>query len=76
MGMTPPELPSSARVKRISPETRILAITSHPDLIEDARRAGADAAVTKNFTIDTLLSLLRDLHAAQNDFSPSAPASC
>jgi len=60
-------------VKRISPETRILAVTGHPDLIEDARRAGADAAVTKNFTVDTLLSLLRDLHATQNDFSPSTP---
>ena len=66
--------PSAIRqVKQISPETRILAVTGHPDLIEDARRAGADAAVTKNFTIETLLSLLRDLYATENDFSPSEP---
>ncbi len=60
-------------VKRVSPETHILAVTGHADLIEDARRAGADAAVTKNFTIETLLSLLRGLHTAQNDFAPSSP---
>ena len=48
-------------IKHHVPETKIIAVTAYEQLIPDARRAGADAALTKTFTGDDLLGLIREL---------------
>ena len=55
-------------VKRCCPEVKIIAMTVYEELIEDARRAGADAALTKTFTSDELLGLIRELAFRQESF--------
>jgi two-component system NarL family response regulator len=46
-----------------SPETKIMAMTVYDHLILEARRAGADAAITKGCTADELRDLIRELYA-------------
>lgn len=50
-------------IKTSQPEVRVIAITAYENLISDARRAGADAALTKTFTRDELLELIREVMA-------------
>lgn len=45
-------------VKMLSKKTRIIAITAYENLIQGARMAGADAALTKTFTREELLTLI------------------
>ncbi len=45
------------------PGLRIIAMTAYEHLISSARKAGADYGLTKNFTKDQLLSVIRELAA-------------
>jgi DNA-binding NarL/FixJ family response regulator len=58
-------------VKKCCPEVKIIAMTVYEELIDDARRAGADAALTKTFTSDGLLGLIRELAFRQESFGAS-----
>lgn len=49
------------KLKEEHPELKILAVTAYPELLPDARRAGADAALSKSFDREGLLAVLRDL---------------
>lgn len=57
-------------VKKCCPDVKIIAMTVYEELIEDARRAGADAALTKTFTRNELLGLIRELSTRIEAFSP------
>lgn len=46
-------------IKRENPELKVIAITAHSNLIADARKAGADQAVSKNLRLEELLDLVR-----------------
>ena len=46
-------------VKRENPEVKVIAITAHSHLIEDAWKAGADQVVSKNLRLEELLELVR-----------------
>jgi DNA-binding NarL/FixJ family response regulator len=59
-------------IKKSGSRVKIIAITAYEDLIADARRAGADAALLKTFTREELLSYIRDLAAREEGF-PAAP---
>ena len=59
-------------VKSCCPNVKIIAVTAYENLIRDARNAGADAALTKTFTKDDLLSLIRELSNRQQSFPPPA----
>ena len=48
-------------IKTSQPGVRVIAITAYENLINDARRSGADAALTKTFTRDELLDLIREV---------------
>jgi DNA-binding NarL/FixJ family response regulator len=50
------------QIKRKSPHTKIIAITAYPDLIAGARKAGADAALTKGFSRQELIEHIRAVH--------------
>jgi DNA-binding NarL/FixJ family response regulator len=59
------------KIKALAPDVRILAVTNFPEeLIEAARKAGADAAVGKDFLVSpqTLEARIRDAFT-----SPSLP---
>jgi NarL family two-component system response regulator LiaR len=51
-----------AQVKRDRPETKIVAITAYPELIAGARKAGADGVLTKGFSREELVSMVRAVH--------------
>jgi len=48
-------------IKTLRPEIRIIALTAYENLLRDARRAGADAAITKTFTRSEILHLIREV---------------
>ena len=48
-------------VKEIDPEIKIIAITAYEELIPDARKAGADEVLTKNFRREELLDLIKSV---------------
>jgi len=50
------------QIKNDTPKTKIIAITAYRDLIENARRAGADAALSKGFSKAELLEVIRAIH--------------
>lgn len=52
-------------IKSSYQHVKIIAITAYENLIRDARMAGADAALTKTFSREELLELIREL--AQQD---------
>lgn len=54
-------------IKATHPKIKVIAITAYEDLILDARRAGADAALTKTFTRDELIGLIKELADQQID---------
>jgi DNA-binding NarL/FixJ family response regulator len=56
-------------IKKNYSEVKIIVITAYENLIRDARMAGADAALTKTFSRDDLLSLIRELANRTNDFT-------
>jgi len=55
-------------VRKCCPQVKIIAMTVYEELIDDARRAGADAALTKTFTREGLLGLIRELASRQGSF--------
>jgi DNA-binding NarL/FixJ family response regulator len=55
-------------IKSSFPSTKVVAVTAYENLIHDARMAGADAALTKTFTRDDLLGLIRELAARSFNF--------
>jgi len=57
------------QLKRAMPQSKVVAITAYDDLIEKARRAGAEAALPKGFTVEELISVIRSVHR-----SPGFPA--
>ena len=56
-------------VKQAAPEVKIIAITVYEQLIPMARSAGADGALTKDFTQAQLLRILRQLVVRQVAFA-------
>lgn len=52
-------------LKTTFPGLKIIAVTAYEHLIKDARRAGADAALTKTFTREQLLSMIEDLASSE-----------
>jgi len=59
------------KIKQHVPETKIVAITVYPQLIEQARLAGADIALTKEFSKDQLVSAIRSAHQLSSFPTPS-----
>ncbi len=60
-------------IKASHPKVGVIAITAYEDLIPRARSAGADAALTKTFTRDDLLSLIREISSRDKSFPASQP---
>lgn len=60
-------------IKKLSPKVKIIAITAYENLIRDARTAGADAALTKTFSREDLLGLIRELASRQESFETPKP---
>lgn len=61
-------------IKSTHPGVKVIAVTAYEHLIKDARLAGADAALTKDFTLEQLLSLIRELAARKESFTvPISP---
>jgi DNA-binding NarL/FixJ family response regulator len=58
-------------VKKENPELKLIAITAYPNLIADARKAGADQVVTKSLKREELLNLIRNV--ARSKKSPHSP---
>jgi len=51
-----------AQIKQKRPKTKVVAITVYRHLIAEARKAGADAAITKGFSISDLINIIRPVH--------------
>lgn len=60
-------------IKTAHPEVKVIAVTAYEELIRDARRVGADAALTKTFGREELLGLIRELHARKESFPAPRP---
>lgn len=59
----------SSAIKQIKddmPKTKIIAITAYRDLIENARKVGADAALPKGFSRAELLEVIRAVHEIEH----------
>ena len=54
---------AAQRIRKVSPETKIVILSMHDaaQLANEAKRAGADAFVTKACPIDELLSVVADV---------------
>lgn len=59
-------------IKSSQPKVRVIAITAYENLIKDARRAGADAALTKTFTRDELINQIWEVMAQKTNV-PNQP---
>jgi len=59
------------QMKQHMPETKIVAITVYPELIERARQAGADIALTKEFSKAQLVSAIQSAHQLPSFPTPS-----
>lgn len=53
--------------KRDYPKVKIIAVTAYDNLIPEARRAGADAALLKTFSREDLINLIRALASRQEN---------
>lgn len=62
------------QIKKISPQTRIVAISAYKHLIERARRAGAEAALNKGISKSELLSAIRSVYNSPVPVVESLPA--
>ena len=58
-------------VKKVRPDIKIIALTAFENLIDEARRYGADAALVKIFDKDRLFAMIRELAYRKEDFSLS-----
>ncbi len=54
------------RIQEIAPDCRIILMTAHgtPELLDEARRAGAFGALSKPFDMTRIVGLVRDAVAA------------
>ncbi len=64
---------ATRRLRAEVPETRRLVLTGHSELIEQARAAGADAAVRKSIPRRALLEEIRSLYALPPPPRPPDP---
>jgi DNA-binding NarL/FixJ family response regulator len=62
-----------SEIKRLSPHTKVIAITVYDTLISEARRAGADAALTKDCTSAELQRIVRAVHEMGDIGGGSSP---
>jgi len=60
------------QLKQTVPQAKVVAITAYDDLVEKARRAGAEAALPKGFSVEELISVIRSVYRSPK--SPAAPA--
>ncbi|MDQ3704173.1 MAG: response regulator transcription factor [Chloroflexota bacterium] len=60
-----------AQIKRVSPQTRVIAVTAFQYLIGDARKMGADGALSKGFSRQELLDMIRSVQSTTS-FQPPA----
>jgi len=51
-----------AQLKREIPQTKVVAITAYTDLVQGARRAGAEAVLPKGFSKAELVDTIRAVH--------------
>lgn len=51
------------QLKNESPDAKIIAVTNFTELIEKVRAAGADATISKGFSRDEILTMIRSVHA-------------
>lgn len=62
-------------IKEAAKNVKVIAVTAYEYLIRDARLAGADAALVKEFDVDELLAIIRELASRQESFPvPKAEA--
>lgn len=61
-------------IRTLSKNTKIIAITAYENLIQGARNAGANAALTKTFTREELLNLINDLASRENTVPSPEPS--
>lgn len=60
-------------IKRSHPHVKVIAITAYENLIAEARRAGADAALLKTFSREELVGLIRELASCEGSFPAAEP---
>jgi two-component system response regulator DevR len=60
------------RIKHESPQTKVVAVTAYPNLIADARSAGAEAALPKGFSKSELVDTIRAVHELESFPLPAA----
>jgi len=60
------------QLKQTVPQAKVVAITAYDDLVEKARRAGAEAALPKGFSVEELISVIRSVYRSPK--FPAAPA--
>jgi DNA-binding NarL/FixJ family response regulator len=53
---------ATRQIAHHTPECKVLVVTVFPELISQAREAGATAAIEKGFSKDDLISLIRNVH--------------
>jgi DNA-binding NarL/FixJ family response regulator len=58
-------------IKEKNSQIRIIAITAYPELIPDARKAGADEVITKHFHRQDLIDLINEVYARPSSKSPN-----
>lgn len=61
-----------ARIKRESSQTKVVAVTAYPELIAEARRVGAEAALRKGFSKTELVDTIRAVHELESFPPPAA----
>jgi DNA-binding NarL/FixJ family response regulator len=54
------------QVKQAVPATKIVAVTAYPDLVQNARRSGAEAALSKGFSRAELIETIRAVHQLES----------
>lgn len=60
-------------IKRIVPETKIIAITAYDDLAPGARKVGAAGVLPRGFSRSELIEMIRAVHSLESfDAAPSA----
>ena len=67
-------LTAAARIKTVSPDTHIIALTSFDDerSVHEALKAGVTSYVMKNVSVDELAHVIRKAHQGQAVLAPEA----
>ena len=61
-------------IKASHPKVKVISITAYEELTRDARIAGADGSLTKTFSREDLLGLIRELYSRKESFPAPQPA--